>query len=189
MFASPMGCAGIESGVNIEGGKINAYGGDYTESGGAGIGSESSRGAGAIASLQSIEIRGGTVFEQGGDSAAGIGVGRNSGQTTINNILISDGTVTCNAGRFAAEIGTGEAFSSGLTSIGIISITGGTVTATFSAEGGAAIGTGEAYNSSSNIIGLIQISGGFTTAVGGAQGAGIGAGRGYRAIIPIVCPA
>ena len=97
--------------IVIEGGTINATGGDRA----AGIGS------GRGASCGTITINGGNVTATGGEYAAGIGSAYNG---ECGNITISGGTVVATGGEYGAGIG-----SSQNDKCGTITISGGTVTA------------------------------------------------------------
>ncbi len=110
--------------ITINGGVINAYGGNES----AGIGN-SSRGSGV-----NVTINGGTVTAVGGSSAAGIGGSYygSSGAITING-----GTVNATGGSNGTGIGGGYYSPS----CGDISINGGNVTAT-GGNGCAGIGAG-----------------------------------------------
>ena len=147
------GVAGAGGSITINGGTVNAAGGDYSASIGGGSG-----GAGG-----SITINGGTVnaAATGGYSSTGIGGGNNGAG---GNITIKGGIVTA-AGGNGAGIGGG-------TDGGVIIISGGTVTAS-SSNGGAGIGGGIDGGG-----GVITISGGTVTASGSDYGAGIGGGLG-----------
>ena len=177
--------------IEIQGGTINAYGGNYsyqqhrncgsiTISGGnitatagayaAGIGGGENSEAG------DITIRGGTVNATGGPGAAGIGSGGSSNSGYISNcgnILIT-GTASVEAygGTLAAAIGSGR-----MASCGSITISGSAnVTAVAnSGDGGAGIGSGcQTINKTCGDI-LISTSG-TVVATGGLDGAGIGSG-------------
>ena len=162
--------------ISILGGTITANGGAY----GAGIGG-GFYGDGGV-----ISISGGTITATSGLSSAGIGGGffGNGGSTSISGgTIIADGTcgdgldmnmtdilgdtIAMFGGPGGAGIGGGYG-SSG--DGGIISISGGTITATGD-EGCAGIGGGDGGDG-----GTISISGGTITATGAMGGAGIGGG-------------
>ena len=127
----------------------------------------SAHGAGiSVPEGKTLTIQGdGSLTAQGGQSAAGIGSGKNG---SCGNIIISGGTVTATGGSNGAGIGSGSG-SDG--SCGNITISGGTVTATSSSKGA---GIGSGYNGGS--CGTITISGGTVSATSGENGAGIGSG-------------
>lgn len=156
--------AGIGAGTNIpcgniviEGGTINATGGD---SSGAGIGA-----GGGSGSCGNITIKGGTITAKGGSNGAGIGGGEDA---NCKDIIISSGEINASGGSLnGAGIGAGNK-----SSCDAIDIRGGTVTAQ-GAPHGAGIGGG--YEGSCESI---LISGGTITATGGSStGAGIGGGN------------
>lgn len=158
--------AGIGGGTNIpcgniviEGGTINATGGD---SSGAGIGA----GGGSTGFCGKITISGGTINAIGGSNGAGIGGGDN--EAICDDIIISGGEINATGGSLnGAGIGAGNN-----SSCDAIDIRGGTVTAQ-GAPHGAGIGGG--YQGSCKSI---LISGGTITATGGSStGAGIGGGN------------
>ena len=183
MAAGIGGDAGESNGtVVINGGTINAYGGDNAgqfadERGGAGIGGGNTGGGG------SITINGGIIKADGGESSAGIGGGNNGATGTI---VINNGTINCYAGYHGAAIGgvggtieinNGsivadgyaygaaigcDAYGSGVA----ITINGGTIHAE-SSSFSSAIGGGI-----SSISGAIVITGGTITADGEACGIG-----------------
>lgn len=120
--ASSNGGAGIGAGeteviacgnIIIEGGTINATGGDNS----AGIG------GGNGGSCGDISITGGTITATGGMSAAGIGAGCDG---PCGNIFIMGGTIDATGGSNAAAIGGGD--NSG--SCGNITITNGVTSVT-----------------------------------------------------------
>ncbi len=150
--------------IRIDGGTIEATGGDY----GAGIG------GGYKGTDSNITINGGTITATGGSNAAGIGGGRySSGQ----NITINGGAVTAKGGN-----GSGAGIGGGNGGTGsYITINGGTVTAIGGTGGqwqggGAGIGGGRDGGSSD-----ITINGGTVMATGGtgysAGPSGIGGGN------------
>ena len=158
--------AGIGAGTNIpcgniviEGGTINAIGGQYS---GAGIGA----GSGSTGSCGRITISGGTINANGGNNGAGIGGGDNNAM--CDDIIISGGEINATGGSLiGAGIGAGNNGSCD----GII-ISGGTITAQGGPQGA---GIGGGYQGSCNSI---YISGGTITATGGSSsGAGIGGGN------------
>ena len=141
--------------VAISGGTVRAVGGKN----GAGIGS-SRFSDGTI-----CNISGGTVTAYGGDYGAGIGGGLSS---VSNTVVISGGNVIANAGRYGAGIGGGKSCNSE-----VVEISGGTVTATGS-NCGAGIGLGLDGAGFS-----VEISGGSVTAYGGSNSSAAGIGGGY----------
>ena len=143
--------------IVIEGGTINATGGDRA----AGIGS------GRSVSCGTITINGGNVTATGGEYAAGIGSAYNG---ECGNITISGGTVVATGGDYAAGIGGGN--NNG--TCGTITISGGTVTA-MGGEFASGIGSGMGGD-----CGDITITSGVTsvTATKGDDANSIGAGSG-----------
>lgn len=107
-----------------------------------------------------------------GNNYVAAGIGARSA-ATAGNIVIEDGIINA-YGYYGASIGS-NCFGS---SIGDITIKGGTVTAVQQAEAGAGIGSGLAYSGESR-CGNITITGGTVVAYGGETGAGIGAGGLY----------
>ena len=159
--------AGIGAGTNIpcgniviEGGTINATGGD---SSGAGIGA----GSGSTGFCGKITISGGTINAIGGSNGAGIGGGDDN--AICDDIFISGGKIDATGGSLTgAGIGAGN--SNG--SCDAIDISGGTVTAQGAPQGA---GIGGGYQGSCKSI---LIRGGTITATGGSStGAGIGGGN------------
>ena len=128
------------------------------------VGNYSSAGI-SVPEGETLTIQGdGSLTAQGGQSAAGIGSGKNG---SCGNIIISGGTVSATGDGSAAGIGSGD-----YSSCGNITIKGGTVSATSSSKG-AGIGSGSGSRSS---CGNITISGGTVSATSGENGAGIGSG-------------
>ena len=159
--------AGIGGGKNSAGGKITINGGTVNANGGDGAGGGAGIGGGKEGAGGTITISGGTVNATSRYGGAGIGGGKNGagGKITING-----GTVNANGGDGAgggAGIGGGKEGAGGT-----ITISGGTVNAT-SRYGGAGIGGGK-----NGAGGKITINGGTVIANGGAYGAGIGGGYG-----------
>lgn len=136
--------------ITIAGGNITATGGTYA----AGIGS------GDHGTAESITITGGTVIATGGTFAAGIGSGSDG---KVNSIKITGGTITATGDYTNAGIGgifdsieisggnitakTDGSYGAGIggrfnRSVGSISITGGTITAT-GGSGAYDIGAGD----------------------------------------------
>ena len=108
--------------------------------------------------------------------AAGIGGGVNM---SCGNIVIKNGVVDA-ASRYGAGIGAGMNKDGSTITIGDITISGGTVTAT---GGDDAAGIGAGYNEGSLTMGYITISGGTVIARGGQYfGAGIGTGLNYGSV-------
>ena len=133
--------------IVIEGGTINATGGDYCAGIGYGKGLLTDRfqyGCG------NITIKGGTVTAKGGQMAAGIGSG-GSGSCSCGNITITGGTVMAIGGKLAPGIGSGMGYA-------YINPSSASVNYYYS------------------VCGDILISGGTVTAVGGLSAAGIGSG-------------
>ena len=167
--------------ITINGGRIEATGGDY----GAGIGG----GRGEKSGIGNITINSGFITAQGGKRAAGIGKGQQNnkgGTITINggevnttggksgagigggedrgtsNVIINGGIVNIKGGEYAAGIGGGEEGDQD----NKVTINGGTV----NAKGYVGIGAGDAYGYSS--IGKrfngaeVEINGGTVTTNG-----------------------
>ena len=107
--------------ITINGGTVNAIGGQYA----AGIGGGGNGGG-------TVVVGGGIVNATGGGGAAGIGGGNNGSGT----VTIRGGTVTAVGGAGGAGI------SGGSNGGGTVTIAGGTVTAT-GGSGGAGIGGGQ----------------------------------------------
>ncbi|MDR0509207.1 MAG: hypothetical protein LBG63_05245 [Candidatus Methanoplasma sp.] len=107
--------------ITINGGTVNAIGGQYA----AGIGGGGNGGG-------TVVVGGGTVTATGGGGAAGIGGGNNGSGT----VTIRGGTVTAVGGAGGAGI------SGGSNGGGTVTIAGGTVTAV-GGSGGAGIGGGQ----------------------------------------------
>ncbi|MBR5112361.1 MAG: hypothetical protein IK097_02940, partial [Clostridia bacterium] len=198
----------ISAGIEVEeGSTVNIYGFDgssLTVTGGylgAGIGGI---GYGSVSALNpkagNINIYSGTIVATGGDKGAGIGSGYHSSAGDIN---IYGGDITAIGKGFGAGIGSGYGTSGGTPVAagvgfyngGNITISGGTVRATSSAdenfsfdsfdifdsetyprEDSFAAGIGGGYGASS---GNIIIEGNaVVTAIGSCGGTGIGTGRG-----------
>lgn len=172
--------------ITINGGVVNAKGRDRGAGIGVGLVQQT-----CTVTAEGIYINGGevTAIDMNDGRAAGIGTGEvSAGEVTVNEIVITGGTVTAAASMRAngsllvpqeaagAGIGTGIIETGGKATIKKIEISGGDVTAT-GADRGAGIGTGEAYLQNSSVtIESIEISGGNVTANGGAEAAGIGTG-------------
>lgn len=171
------GCAGLEKADTIDpngnetgnGGKLiitasdneqslTALGSDFA----AGIGGHSNGKNPSHARVTGIEINGGTIVAQGGQSGAGIG----GGSITAGEVTINDGNVTAIGGEQGFGIGSGK-FARGSD----VRINGGNITA--SSTVGAA-GIGGTYSKVTITDGTIRATGGKGTTglVGG--GAGIG---------------
>ncbi len=175
--------------ITITGGTIYAYGGH----GGAGIGCGDSGSEDGF-----INISDGQVNATGGDNGAGIGGGR----SVYGTIQISGGKVNAIGGSTGAGIGGGRNSGEQKYAGGVVTITGGDITAKAGTApgGGAGIGGG-AYGPGGDVTisgGTVQASGeylgagigngneaeggtvtitdGIVTATGGAKGAGIGGG-------------
>jgi len=147
--------------ITINGGRIEATGGDY----GAGIGG----GRGEKSGIGNITINSGFITAQGGKRAAGIGKGQqnNKGGT----ITINGGEVNTTGGKSGAGIGGGE--DRGTSNV---IISGGTV----NTKGGsyaAGIGGGEEGDQDNKVT----INGGTINAKGWT-GIGAGGADGYSAI-------
>ena len=176
------GGKGISCGnIVIEGGKIEAKGGQYA----AGIGSgyayiDFDDWSGYQSSCGNIDINDGSVTAIGGQYAAGIGSGlAQYVSNSCGKITISGGKVTARGGIFSAGIGTGYAFAWDVTcSCGNIDISGTTTNVTaYGGELGPGIGAGNATSAMSECK-QITISGGTVRAKGAANGNGSGAGIG-----------
>lgn len=189
MNSNSAGIGGSRGTVIINGGKVNATGGNH----GAGIGGDNAKviinngnitakgrqyGAGIGGSNAEVNIKGGNVDAKGGEYGAGIGGVWNSGG---GNISISGGTVIANGGTTGAGIGGGFGYGNGCGNGcgngGNIKISGGNVIAN-GKSGGAGIGGGEAIGSGAGAGGNVTISGGTVQAYGENGGAGIGGGAG-----------
>ena len=113
----------------------------------------------------------GKLICKGGSNSAAIGAFQGN---SAGNIVIEGGIIEAASTSYGAAIGGGHGIS-GKTAkpanCGIITINGGTVTATASGTTGCGIGGG--YNLAT--CGAILITGGTVTATGGSQSAGIGA--------------
>ena len=107
-----------------------------------------------------------------GDNYLAAGIGTSTGQLG-GNLIIEDGIINA-YGRYAAAIGSNSVGST----MGDITIKGGTVTAIQQSSAGSGIGSGMVYSGESH-CGNITISGGTVVARGGFVGAGIGAGGLY----------
>ena len=121
--------------ITINGGKVNASGGEYC----AGIG-------GSHISSADITINGGTVTAQGGLSAAGIGCGSFRGGG-VAKVTINGGTITAAGGNYGAAIGGGRL------SRGVVTINGGDVTAN---KGG--IGSGWQLDDNDSAVGSVTLN-------------------------------
>ena len=108
-----------------------------------------------------------------GNNYVAAGIGTAWGQLLGGNLIIEDGIINA-YGRYAAAIGS----NSGGSTMGDITIKGGTVTATQQNNAGSGIGSGMGYYGESR-CGNITISGGTVVAQGGYMAAGIGAGGLY----------
>ena len=161
--------------INISGGEVYGYGGDYA----VGIG----LGYAAHDAVSNVNISGGTVTGanmegEGYTTATGIGAGSDSYFDVVNNVTISGGTVTAHGGMESAGIGWGSNDDVDCdNAVANITISGGSVTAdTMDWNNGspAAIGTGGwAYNLDTNV----SVTGGTVRAYGG-EGGGTGIGLG-----------
>ncbi len=107
-----------------------------------------------------------------GNGYLAAGIGTIPGQLG-GNLVIEDGIINA-YGSYAAAIGSNSAGST----MGDITIKGGTVTATQKKNAGSGIGSGMGYSGESH-CGNITISGGTVVARGGYVAAGIGAGGLY----------
>lgn len=170
--------AGIGSGdrehagdITIDGGKIEANGGGYTQGNGgsgAGIGGGNSGHGG------NITINNGDVTANGQGGGAGIGGGSNGYNSATGN----GATVTINGGTVNAKGDTsGAGIGGGFQRTGNVTINGGNVSAQGGSEGGAGIGGGLYSMGNAN---KVTITGGIINAIGGGinslGGAGIGTG-------------
>ena len=135
----------IKGSITIEGGTVDAVGGN----GGAGIG------GGRYNTVSTITIKGGTVTATSGSEGAGIGGGSNGYYGTIT---ISGGTVTAKStvtsgSNYGAGIGAGYVREH----TGIITVTGGRITAT---GGGTARDIGYGAGTSQTSTGAIIFTSG-----------------------------
>lgn len=157
---TPYAALGDEGSITIDGGNITCEGNE-----GAGIGGSSNVTKGTIGT---VTINGGTINATTSGFGAAIGSGANSA---------SDGTVVINEGTINAESRSGAGIGGGSNNAGIVTITGGDITATGGGNG-AGIGGGQSKT------GTVTISGGRITAANTYQpesqykggGAGIGGG-------------
>jgi hypothetical protein len=158
----------LESGANVtlklagSSSLVSTFNNDEGDAGFAGLQVESA----------TLTIEGsGSLTAQGGLTGAGIGGRLIAGQARggrPGTIIINSGTINATGGYGAAAIGGGYQDDGG-----VITISGGTVTAGGGTNGGAGIGGGNA-----GVGGVITISGGTVNATGGPSGAGIGGGYG-----------
>lgn len=202
------GCAGLEKADTIDpngnetgnGGKLiitasdneqslTAWGSDFA----AGIGGHSNGKNPSQARVTGIEINGGTIVAQGGQSGAGIG----GGSITAGEVTINGGNVTATGGEQGFGIGSGKfargsdvringgnvTASSTLGAAGIggtnskVTITNGTVRATGGKATSGAVGGGAGIGGYGTSV---TITGGNVTATGTEGGAGIGQPGGTR---------
>ena len=152
--------------ITINGGTVTAAAHRY----GAGIGSGASASSGGT-----ITINGGIV---NATSNGGAGIGGATGAVTPD-IFIHGGNVTATSTGTGGHAGIGGGNHS---SANVITITGGTVSATGRAAGIGG-GTGTAYVSPGN-CGIVTITGGTITATGGEGAPGIGGGKAYGPSAP-----
>ena len=108
-----------------------------------------------------------------GDNYLAAGIGTSTRQLG-GNLIIEDGIINA-YGSYAAAIGSNSVGST----MGDITIKGGTVTATQQSSAGSGIGSGMVYSGESH-CGNITITGGNVTAWGGSYAAGIGTGIKYE---------
>lgn len=160
------GTNGADGTVTVNGGIVNAKGGSTF---GAGIG------GGANGDGGTVTINGGTVTAIGDLCGAGIGGGVNGAG---GNITINKGMVKATGGEGSAGIGGGGGQNSKGNG-GTVTINDGTVIATGGGIGSKEYGNGAGIGGGANGTGgTITIKGGTVTATGGYYCAGIGGG--YR---------
>lgn len=185
-----------EKGISVTGGRSLTVYGQYRNTGKLIATSNESNDAGIGGtwddlSFGSVTINGGDIDAQGGDYAAGIGLG--CGINNFDSININGGKVNARGGVAAAGIGGGGGTSGLIDHKIIVTINGGTVTA----EGGTgAAGIGGGFNCT-NVD--VAVNGGTVTANGGPDGtiqpyaytvrfSGNGIGLGYmvsdQALVP-----
>ena len=159
-----LGAAGIGGGYYAYVGNIDISGGTITSTGdGAGIG------CGVSGGVCNILISGGSVIATGGSYAAGIGGGNCA---KCGGIFISGGTIEAYGGQAGPGIGSGGSNDDSRGPFcGVISISGGDVTASAGSRNAAGIGSG--FNGS---CGRIYIESGITRIVAISAGDFIGAG-------------
>ncbi len=169
------GSAGIGGGGNAKCSDISISGGDITATGGAdapGIGS------GGAGSCGRISIVGGRVDCTGGENSAGIGCGGTSSAVapaSCAEVYISGGTVKSKGGSSGAGIGSGR-----WSDCGMITVVGGSVTASGSST--AAIGAG-----TSGMCGCVLIGPDITVVKAtSSDGARLAIGKGSGSICRIV---
>ena len=169
------GSAGIGGGGNAKCSDISISGGDITATGGAdapGIGS------GGAGSCGRISIVGGRVDCTGGENSAGIGCGGTASAAapaSCAEVYISGGTVKSNGGSSGAGIGSGR-----WSDCGMITVVGGSVTASGSST--AAIGAG-----TSGMCGCVLIGPDITVVKAtSSDGAGLAIGKGSGSICRLV---
>lgn len=183
------GCAGLEKADTIDpygnetgnGGKLiitasdnkqslTAWGSDFA----AGIGGHSNGKRDSKAQVTGIEINGGTIVAQGGQSGAGIG----GGSWTGGEVTINGGNVTATGGKQGFGIGSGK-YARGSD----VRINGGNVTAS-STLGAAGIGGTNSKVTITN--GTVHATGGKATSdnVGGGAGIGTPGGKNDSNIAP-----
>lgn len=169
------GCAGLEKADTIDpygnetgnGGKLiitasdnkqslTAWGSDFA----AGIGGHSNGKRDSKAQVTGIEINGGTIVAQGGQSGAGIG----GGSWTGGEVTINGGDITAIGGA-----GGGAGIGGGKSGAGFVTINEGTIHATGGNGEGCGVGSGK-WGRNSNI----NINGGNVTASSTLGAAGIG---------------
>lgn len=169
------GCAGLEKADTIDpygnetgnGGKLiitasdnkqslTAWGSDFA----AGIGGHSNGKRDSKAQVTGIEINGGTIVAQGGQSGAGIG----GGSWTGGEVTINGGDITAIGG-----VDGGAGIGGGKSGAGFVTINEGTIHATGGNGEGCGVGSGK-WGRNSNI----NINGGNVTASSTLGAAGIG---------------
>lgn len=160
------GFHGIMNGITIKGGTVNAYGGNGSSGGGAGIGCGRDE---TGYNHSTITIQGGKIYAEGGKDAAGIG---GAGGATLSGIKITGGTVESVGKGSGCGIGNGGRSSHNNACKSIV-ISGGDITARGGSDDGTAIGNNGFGNGRQNIA----ISGGLIRAyAGGSHGHAIGGG-------------
>ena len=160
------GFHGIMNGITIKGGTVNAYGGNGSSGGGAGIGCGRDE---TGYNHSTITIQGGKIYAEGGKDAAGIG---GAGGATLSGIKITGGTVESVGKGSGCGIGNGGRSSHNNACKSIV-ISGGDITVRGGSDDGTAIGNNGFGNGRQNIV----ISGGLIRAyAGGSHGHAIGGG-------------
>ena len=169
------GSAGIGGGTNAKCSDISISGGDITATGGA---SAPGIGSGGAGSCGRIVITGGYMDCTGGENSAGIGCGGTASAVapaSCAEVYISGGTVKSKGGSSGAGIGSGR-----WSDCGMITVVGGSVTASSSST--AAIGAG-----TSGMCGCVLIGPDITVVKAtSSDGAGLAIGKGSGSICRLV---